>query len=113
MLTLSKHWVIHNIRERDENGITNFYIDQPLEKNSESSEAVSPSKPLTATELKVKGNEAFKLGKYKDAVDYYSKAIETVKKTKSRINKKEDLATYHQNRAAAYEKLVSSTIVNP
>ena len=88
-----------------------FNIDVLIkEAAKEVKAAAPPARPLNAAELKTKGNECFKKAKYKDAVDYYTKAIETLRSSKSRINRSGDLATFHQNRAAAYEKLVCTSL---
>jgi len=50
---------------------------------------------------KNKGNKSFKEGKYADAINWYAQAIEICPKTKV-----QDISTFHQNRAAAYEQLV-------
>lgn len=46
------------------------------------------------------GNEMFKRGKYDEAINLYNKAIESIPE-----EYKTDLATFYQNRAAAYEQL--------
>lgn len=51
---------------------------------------------------KNKGNKSFKEGKYADAINCYAQAIEVCPKTKV-----SDISTFYQNRAAAYEQLVS------
>ncbi|XP_045480161.1 mitochondrial import receptor subunit TOM70 [Harmonia axyridis] len=53
-----------------------------------------------AQQFKSEGNDAFKSGKYDEAIRFYTKAIETCP-----TDKKNDLATFFQNRAAAYEQL--------
>lgn len=53
-----------------------------------------------AQQYKLEGNEFFKRGKYDEAISFYSKAIDTIPE-----EYKSDLATYYQNRAAAYEQL--------
>lgn len=53
-----------------------------------------------AQRYKTEGNEMFKRGKYDEAISLYNKAIETIPD-----EYKTDLATYYQNRAAAYEQL--------
>ena len=53
-----------------------------------------------AMNFKSKGNRFFKEGKYSDAIDCYTKAIEECP-----ADKKEDLSTFYQNRAASYEML--------
>uniref|UniRef100_A0A914XRZ1 Uncharacterized protein n=1 Tax=Plectus sambesii TaxID=2011161 RepID=A0A914XRZ1_9BILA len=64
-----------------------------------------PKKEQTPKEaahsLKNDGNELFKKGLFQEAVEMYTKAIEVCPSTE-----KEELATYYQNRAAAYDKLV-------
>ena len=52
---------------------------------------------------KNKGNKYFRGGRYELAIKCYSEAIEHCPKSK-----KSDLSTFYQNRAAAYEQLVSS-----
>ncbi|RZC41796.1 mitochondrial import receptor subunit TOM70 [Asbolus verrucosus] len=63
-----------------------------------------PAKELTplerAQQYKTEGNDMFKKGKYDEAIHFYNKAIETCPD-----ECKIELATYYQNRAAAYENL--------
>jgi tetratricopeptide (TPR) repeat protein len=54
-----------------------------------------------AQEYKNIGNQNFKSGNYEEAIQNYNKAIELCPKTNSN-----DLSTFFQNRAAAYEQLV-------
>lgn len=56
-----------------------------------------------AQRFKQMGNESFSDGKYDESILYYTKAIDTCLKDNS-----SELSIYHQNRAAAYEKLVIS-----
>lgn len=51
---------------------------------------------------KNKGNKYFKVGKYEEAIKCYDEAIEICPP-----DSKTDLSTFYQNRAAAYEQLVS------
>ncbi|XP_019869580.1 mitochondrial import receptor subunit TOM70 [Aethina tumida] len=53
-----------------------------------------------ANRFKTEGNEMFKRGKYDEAINLYNKAIESIPE-----EYKTDLATFYQNRAAAYEQL--------
>jgi import receptor subunit TOM70 len=53
-----------------------------------------------AMNFKSKGNRFFKETKYNEAIDCYTKAIEECP-----ADKKEDLSTFYQNRAASYEML--------
>lgn len=53
-----------------------------------------------AQRFKTEGNENFRRGKYDEAISSYNKAIEIIPE-----EYKTDLATYYQNRAAAYEQL--------
>ena len=63
-----------------------FQIEDPLEK---------------ALAAKNKGNKYFRGGRYELAIKCYTQAIEVCPEAK-----KTDLATFYQNRAAAYEQLV-------
>lgn len=54
-----------------------------------------------AQRLKTEGNKQFKIGKYDEAINQYNNAIEICPKENT-----EALATFYQNRAAAYEQLV-------
>lgn len=53
-----------------------------------------------ATNFKNDGNAFFKQGKFDEAIEYYTKAINLCPP-----NKKLELSTFHQNKAAALEKL--------
>ncbi|XP_077968022.1 mitochondrial import receptor subunit TOM70-like [Styela clava] len=53
-----------------------------------------------AKDFKNEGNAAFKQGKYHVAIEHYTQAIELCPKSK-----KQELSTFHQNKAAAHEKL--------
>lgn len=55
---------------------------------------------------KNKGNKYFKDGKYSDAIKCYQQAIDVCPK-----DKVQDVSTFHQNRAAAFEQLVCVSIV--
>ena len=79
-------------------------IDKTKEKDSEKSttvveEEIDPYKQ--AQTHKNKGNKFFKDGKYSDAIKCYQQAIDICPKTKV-----QDVSTFHQNRAAAFEQLV-------
>jgi import receptor subunit TOM70 len=50
---------------------------------------------------KAEGNKFFKSGNYTEAIKCYDSAIEICPK-----DKKLDLSTFYQNRAAAYEQIV-------
>ncbi len=54
-----------------------------------------------AVAAKNKGNKYFKGGRYELAIKCYTQAIEVCPQGKD-----EDLSTFYQNRAAAYEQLV-------
>ncbi len=54
-------------------------------------------------DMKNEGNKLFKQGKYSDAIEKYTQAIVNCPETA-----KGDLSTFHQNKAAALEKQVSS-----
>ncbi|XP_031848082.1 translocase of outer membrane 70 isoform X2 [Nomia melanderi] len=53
-----------------------------------------------AQRYKCEGNTQFRIGKYDEAIKQYTKAIDTCPPENT-----EDLATFYQNRAAAYEQL--------
>jgi import receptor subunit TOM70 len=55
-----------------------------------------------AVEKKNRGNEFFQAGKFDEAVRCYSEAIDLCPKTD-----KDELPKFYQNRAAAYENMVS------
>ena len=57
-----------------------------------------------ALAFKTEGNKYFKSGKYAEAIKCYDSAIEICP-----TDKKLDLSTFYQNRAAAYEQLVKKT----
>lgn len=58
--------------------------------------------PFTAaTKKKNEGNAAFKKAKYAEAIEKYTEAISLCP-----VDFKQELSTFHQNKAAAYEKLV-------
>ena len=62
-----------------------------------------PSDPFElALSKKNKGNKYFRGGRYELAIKCYGEAIECCPKDRA-----VDLATFYQNRAAAYEQLVS------
>lgn len=63
-----------------------FFLQTPLQK---------------AQKYKNEGNVHFKTGKYDEAIARYNEAIDICPKENV-----EDLATFYQNRAAAYEQLV-------
>lgn len=64
----------------------------------------APLDPYKESQLfKNKGNKHFKEGKFADAIKCYQQAIDLCPRTKV-----QDISTFHQNRAAAYEQLVTS-----
>uniref|UniRef100_T1IZN4 Mitochondrial import receptor subunit TOM70 n=1 Tax=Strigamia maritima TaxID=126957 RepID=T1IZN4_STRMM len=64
-------------------------------------EDCSENDPISkAQAMKNKGNKLFKAGKYDEAIKHYTEAI-----TMCPVDKKDDIATFYQNRAAAYEQL--------
>ena len=66
-----------------------------------------PTDPLEkAIAAKNRGNKYFKGGRYELAIKCYTEAIETCPKDKSL-----DLATFHQNRAAAHDQLNDTSAV--
>jgi tetratricopeptide (TPR) repeat protein len=60
-----------------------------------------------ALAAKNKGNKYFRGGRYELAIKCYTQAIEACPGAK-----KTDLSTFYQNRAAAYEQLVSIPLLN-
>lgn len=69
-----------------------------IEKAKE--EKVTKTPLQQAIDYKNEGNTRFKSGKYNEAIDFYDLAIQTCPATNP-----SDLATFYQNRAAAYEHL--------
>lgn len=73
-----------------------------------SGDAQKEKDPLAiAVEYKNSGNEQYRAGKYDEAIVFYDKAIHNCPNTKST-----DLATFYQNRAAAYEQLKNWPMVS-
>jgi len=69
------------------------------------SEEDLPSDPLQlALAKKKKGNKYFKAGLYQQAILCYTEAIKSCPKD-DKLDSKDNLATFYQNRAAAYEQL--------
>lgn len=60
-----------------------------------------------AQAAKNRGNKYFKGGIYDKAIECYTEAIDICP-----ADHKDDIATFYQNRAAAYEQLVSMRQVN-
>ena len=60
-----------------------------------------------ALSAKNKGNKYFKGGRYELAIKCYTQAIEVCPQGKS-----DDLSTFYQNRAAAFEQLVRKNLVS-
>ena len=54
-------------------------------------------------EYKNKGNKYFKEGKYSDSIKCYQQAIDICPKDNT------DISVFHQNRAAAFEQLVTTS----
>lgn len=54
--------------------------------------------------VKNKGNKYFRGGRYQKAIECYTKALEHCPEERT-----QDLATFYQNRAAAYDQLVRSS----
>ena len=77
-----------------------------IDKNTAKSPAAAveeedPSKQ--AQVYKNKGNKYFKEGKYSDAIKCYQQAIDICPKDNT------DICVFHQNRAAAFEQLVTTS----
>lgn len=85
--------------QKKANGVENN-SDKEVKKNTAPTEEEDPFKQ--AQTYKNRGNKYFKEGKYSDAIKCYQQAIEICPK-----NKIQDVSTFHQNRAAAFEQLVS------
>lgn len=66
---------------------------------------VSQNPLKKALAYKGEGNKYFKSGKYAEAIKCYDSAIEICPK-----DKKLDLSTFYQNRAAAYEQMVGINV---
>lgn len=60
-----------------------------------------------AAAIKLRGNKYFKSGKFDQAIKCYTEAIDLCPE-----DNQADLATYYQNRAAAYEQQVINLTVN-
>lgn len=85
-------------------GLAYWYMktskNQSLHSVEEVKNEVEETPFQRAQRFKTEGNENFRRGKYDEAISSYNKAIEIIPE-----EYKTDLATYYQNRAAAYEQL--------
>ncbi|CAG9822976.1 unnamed protein product [Phaedon cochleariae] len=84
-------------------GLAYWYLKTNKNQTLQTVETVVPKEETQfqkAQRYKTEGNEMFKRGKYDEAISLYNKAIDTIPE-----EFKTDLATYYQNRAAAYEQL--------
>ncbi|KAK6636320.1 hypothetical protein RUM43_009979 [Polyplax serrata] len=88
------------LKGNSKNNVCGISIDG--EKSAKNAREASVKKtPLElATELKEEGNKKFKNSKYEEAISSYNKAIELCPETETI-----SLATFYQNKAAAYEQL--------
>lgn len=82
-------------------------VENGLDKNTargseKTAPAVEEDPYKQAQTHKNKGNKLFKEGKYADAIKCYQQAIDVCPKDKI-----QDVSTFHQNRAAAFEQLVT------
>ncbi|CAG9767028.1 unnamed protein product [Ceutorhynchus assimilis] len=91
-------------------GLTYWYMKSskkqtlvPVEENAKLTEETPFQK---AQRYKTEGNASFRRGKYDQAIASYNQAIEIIPE-----EYKFDLATFYQNRAAAYEQLQKWTTV--
>lgn len=71
-----------------------------LDDSQQAAEAEEEHPLVIAQRYKTEGNTCFKKGKYDEAINQYNKAIEACPSDQAY-----DLATFYQNRAAAYEQL--------
>ena len=84
----------------------NSLSSEPASDVTDSLKVDTPAAPVDPYKqsqvFKNKGNKHFKEGKFADAIKCYQQAIDLCPKTKV-----QDISTFHQNRAAAYEQLVT------
>lgn len=82
----------------------NSLSSEPASDVTDSLKVDTPAAPVDPYKqsqvFKNKGNKHFKEGKFADAIKCYQQAIDLCPKTKV-----QDISTFHQNRAAAYEQL--------
>lgn len=82
----------------------------PSSQSTTSTTVSDPEKTGTplerAIKMKNEGNKSFRNGKYNDAIQAYDKAIGLCP-----LDNKGELATFYQNRAAAYEQLKKWSMV--
>lgn len=94
-------------------GVAGFWFFKRRQSKSDTSDRdlLFTIKPTSTQEIpqtpkdkaqaaKNKGNKLFKIGKYEQAIDCYTEAIQICP-----VENKEDISTFYQNRAAAYENL--------
>lgn len=104
------YWYLRQQSNKTKNKNLSSTSKKSLSIDDSSQDANTSELPLQqAQRFKNEGNAFFKKGKYDEAINMYNKAIETCPE-----DNKTDLATFYQNRAAAYEQLKkwSSVIVD-
>ncbi|XP_014216249.1 mitochondrial import receptor subunit TOM70 [Copidosoma floridanum] len=83
------------------NNVFSSSVDGDDEKSSSIAKPTVAEKPTARSDVfKTEGNKLFQSGKFDEAIEQYNQAIEACPPECI-----EELATYYQNRAAAYEKL--------
>lgn len=102
------YWYLRQQSKSKKPGLDNLKNSISLDESQSKGKKADESPLEQAQRYKNEGNICFKRGKYDEAITHYNKAIEACPKEFTT-----DLATFYQNRAAAYEQLKKwSSVIN-
>lgn len=94
------YWYLRQQSKSKKSGLDSLKNSISLDESQSKPKKADESPLEQAQRYKTLGNDSFKKGKYDEAITMYNKAIEACPQEFAT-----DLATFYQNRAAAYEQL--------